>query len=99
MAQLDQHRFEPVRVSTGLDADDHVAAQLRVEGADIILLMVYLTHLYLAARSVAIADGLRASMKVNTAIYCHGYLLVRSRNRRESSRALRQEVPTSYHQK
>jgi hypothetical protein len=36
MAELEQHRFEPVRVSTGFDADDHLAARLRLERADII---------------------------------------------------------------
>src|SRR5947209_7866599 len=93
-----EHLLEPRGVAAGLPADDYLAGQLLIESAHIILLMMQFMPPNFTVRRIAVTDGLRAGMKINSAIYCHRAPPCTILNRRKSSKGLRQEAPASYHQ-
>src|SRR5262245_12727984 len=79
-----EHRFKPGAVSTGLQSHDHLAGELRVESANIVLAMVELYQLNFSIGRVTVSYRLHPGVEIHAAIYCssHSASLQRSTVRR-----------------
>jgi hypothetical protein len=72
VAKFFEKFLEPLRIAAGLNAYNDLTSELRVKGT-ILVMKVFLVNLTVS--SIAVTDGLKTCMKINTTIYCHGRLL------------------------
>src|SRR5262249_1478728 len=65
--------FEPRTVSTGFQPHDHLAGELRVKSANIVLAMVELSQLNFSIGRVTVSYRLHPGVKIHAAIYCSSH--------------------------
>src|SRR6266404_8462222 len=78
MPQSRNQLLEPSSVPAGLNRYNNLSLHASVESNYLLSIVFEFTEFDLAVGGIAVANCLLTSMKINSAVYCHGCLLLRS---------------------